>query len=63
MRRSPVAFNLAKYLRPESNWDLLFRRESFYPLNYKGAFETIDGPDGKPFCINMQDECHFRLQR
>ncbi len=24
-----------KYSDPESNWDLLFRRELFYPLNYQ----------------------------
>lgn len=27
-----------EYLCPESNRDLPFRRGSFYPLNYKGAF-------------------------
>ena len=29
-----------KYPRRESNSDLIFRRDLFYPLNYEGSFET-----------------------
>ena len=30
------------YLRSESNWYLFFRRESFYPLNYRDVFGALD---------------------